>query len=217
MVGEGVLHIALQSASVTSVLVIGRRSCEVKDPKLTEILHHDFFNYSGIDDRIAGFDACFFCLGVTSIGKDEKEYTRLTYELTMSAATILARLNPSMTFCYVSGTGTDSSERGRTMWGRVKGKTENDLQKLGFKAVYLFRPGFIKPIRGLHNAYGASKVLGLFYPLWKFALPNYVCTLEDIGVSMIRVAEEGFTTPILENRDIEALALRSTPSGTPSP
>src|SRR5512133_2476442 len=140
MVGEGVLHEALRHPAVDAVLVIGRRPCGVTHPKLKEVLQKDFYDYSALEYQLRGYHACFFCLGVTSIGKKEEEYRRLTYDLTMAAARTLARLNPEMVFCYVSGAGTDSSERGRSMWARVKGKTENDLMKLPFKAVYAFRP-----------------------------------------------------------------------------
>ncbi|MGA3244405.1 MAG: epimerase [Bacteroidota bacterium] len=206
MVGEGVLDVALRHPDVESVLVIGRKRCDVKHEKLHEILHKDFYDYTGIQEQLKGFNACFFCLGVTSVGKKEDEYTRLTYDLTMSAATILARLNPDMTFCYVSGTGTDSSEKGRVMWARVKGKTENHLMKLPFKAVYAFRPGFIKPIEGQKNAYGVSKVLGVAYPLLKALLPKYVCALEDLGLAMIGVSTVGYSRKVLENPDIAGVA-----------
>jgi uncharacterized protein YbjT (DUF2867 family) len=206
MVGEGVLDVALKHPDVESVLVIGRKPCGVKHGKVREILHKDFFNYSGVEEQLKGFKACFFCLGVTSVGKKEEEYTRFTYDLTMSAATVLAKLNPDMTFCYVSGTGTDSSEKGRVMWARVKGKTENDLMKLPFKAVYAFRPGFIKPIDGQKNAYGISKVLGVGYPVLRALFPKYVCTLEDLGLAMIGVATVGYSSQILENPDIAELA-----------
>jgi hypothetical protein len=206
MVGEGVLDVALRYPDVESVLVVGRRPCGVRHEKLREIVHKDFFNYSAIEDQLKGFDACFFCLGVTSVGKKEDEYTRLTYDLTMSAARTLAKLNPEMTFCYVSGTGTDSSEKGRVMWARVKGKTENDLMKLSFKAAYGFRPGFIKPINGQKHAYGVSKVLGAGYPLLKALFPKYVCTLEDLGLAMIGVATKGYSGKVLENPDIARIA-----------
>jgi hypothetical protein len=206
MVGEGVLDVALRHPEVESVLVIGRKPCDVKHVKLIEILHEDFFNYSGIEDQLKEFNACFFCLGVSSVRKKEQEYARLTYDLTMSAATILAKLNPDMTFCYVSGTGTDSSEKGRVMWARVKGKTENHVMKLPFKAVYAFRPGFIKPIDGQKRAYGISKVLGAAYPLLKTLAPKYVCTLEDLGSAMIGVVRDGYFRQVLENPDIATLA-----------
>ena len=205
MVGEGVLDVALRHPDVELVLVIGRKSCNVKHEKLQEILHKDFFDYSSIGEQLKGFNSCFFCLGVTSVGKKEEEYHRLTYDLTMSAASILAKLNPDMTFCYVSGTGTDSSEKGRVMWARVKGKTENHLMRLPFKAAYALRPGFIKPIDGQKHAYGVSKVLGAGYPLLKTLFPKYVCTLEDLGLAMIGVASEGYCRQILENPDIAEL------------
>ncbi len=176
MVGEGVLHRALLDSGVESVLVIGRRPCGYQHAKLKELVHSDFYDYSSIEDRLKGFNACFFCLGVSSIGMNEKDYTRVTYDLTMAAATTLVKLNPSMSFCYVSGIGTDSTERGRSMWARVKGKTENDLAKLPFKAVYSFRPGFIKPIRGLQNTLAFAKALGPLFPALRFLFPRYVCT-----------------------------------------
>jgi len=204
MVGEGVLHVALASPDVESVLVIGRRPSEVQHPKLTEIIHEDFFNYEGIADRLLGYNACFFCLGVSSVGKKEEEYRRVTYDLTIAAATALSSRNPDMTFCYVSGAGTDSTERGRLMWARVKGKTENDLRAMSFKAVFCFRPGFIKPIPGLRRAYLLSHLLGWGYPLWKKAFPRLVCALEEIGRAMIAVSISGFRSPILENEDISS-------------
>ena len=191
MVGEGLLHVSLNHPDVGSVLVIGRKSCVLKHPKLREIVHKDFFDYSAIEDQLRGYNACYFCLGVTSVGKKEDEYTRLTYDLTMQAARVISKVNAGLTFCYVSGAGTDSTERGRIMWARVKGKTENDLRKLPFKAAYAFRPGFIKPIKGLNNAYGISKILGAIYPVLKLLLGNYVCTLEDLGLSMINATLSG--------------------------
>lgn len=206
MVGEGVLHECLNHSDVASVLVISRRSCNVTHPKLKELIHNDFFDYSTIEEKIKRYNACYFCLGVTSVGKNEQEYARLTYDLTIQAAKTLSRLNADMTFCYVSGTGTDATEKGRSMWARVKGKTENDLMKLPFKAVYALRPGFIKPIEGLKNAYGISKVLGGVYPILHFLLPNYVCTLEDLGLAMIKVTLSGYSTHVLENKDIAHIA-----------
>ncbi len=205
MVGEGVLHECLKHHEVESVLVISRRPCNVEHPKLKELIHDNFFDYSKVEDQLKGYNACFFSLGVSSIGMREKDYTRVTYDLTIQAANTLSRLNPDMTFCYVSGEGTDSTERGRLMWARVKGKTENDLMKLPFKASYMFRPGFIKPIKGLKNAYGVSKALGLFYPALKFLLSKHVCTLEDLGTAMIKVTMNGYHKNILENKDIAQL------------
>ncbi len=206
MVGEGVLHESLKQQEVESVLVIGRRPCGVKHDKLREIVHDDFFDYTLIRESLKGYDACFFCLGVSSVGMKEKEYTRTTYDLTMAAARTLSHLNPEMTFCYVSGTGTDSTEKGRLMWARVKGKTENDLMKLPFKAAYMFRPGLIRPIKGLKNAYAFSAMLGALYPLWKALIPRYVCTLEDLGAAMINASMVGYSKRILENKDIFELA-----------
>jgi uncharacterized protein YbjT (DUF2867 family) len=202
MVGEGVLLEALQHEQIDAVLAVGRRSCEMRHQKLEEVLHADFFDVSSLEQRLEGYDACFFCLGVTSVGKKEAEYTRLTHTLTLHVAGTLARLNPAMTFCYISGTGTDGTEKGRTMWARVKGRTENDLTKLPFKAVYNFRPGFIKPIAGQKHAYGISKALGLFYPALKLLFPKYVCTLHDLALAMIRVSTVGSPVRVLENRDI---------------
>ena len=206
MVGEGVLHESLNHVDVESVLVIGRRSCNVKHQKLKELVHADFFDYSSVVEHLKGYHACYFCLGVSSVGKNEKEYTRITYDLTMSAARTLSRLNPGMTFCYVSGAGTDSTEKGRIMWARVKGKTENDLMKLLFKAAYAFRPGFIKPIKGLKNGYLVSKILGVIYPVLKALFPKYVCTLHDLGLAMIQVTLTGYPQRIIENKDIAQLA-----------
>ncbi len=202
MVGEGVLHISLNNPEVSSVLVLGRRSCGVSHPKLSELILDDIFNISAVEASLIGFDACFFCLGTTSIGKSEQEYTKTTYTLTMNVATVLCKVNPGMTFCYVSGEGTDSSEQGRIRWARIKGKTENDLQKLGFKAVYNFRPGFIKPIHGMKNTLSFAKPILFIYPLIKFLLPSHECTLEELGRAMIKVSREGFSKNILENVDI---------------
>jgi uncharacterized protein YbjT (DUF2867 family) len=206
MVGEGVLDVALRHPAVESALAIGRASSGVRHPKLRELIHADFYDFSGIQDQLGGYDACFFCLGVSSIGMKEPAYARVTYDLTMAAARTLARLNPAMTFCYVSGTGTDSSEAGSSMWARVKGRTENDLARLPFKGVFLFRPGFIKPIRGLKKGYRTSRMLGLLYPVWRVLLPKYVCTLEDLGLAMIGVATRDYPKQILENPDIELCA-----------
>jgi len=205
MVGEGVLHEALKDDDVESILVVGRRPCGVIHPRLTELIHKDFFDYSTVEDRLRGYNACFFCLGVSSVGMAEGEYTRLTHDLTMQAAHTLAKLNPTMSFCYVSGAGTDGTEKGRSMWARVKGKTENDLAKLPFKAVYLFRPGYIKPTRGLKNTILFAKILEPLYPFLRLFLSKYVCTLEEVGLAMLRVVKEGYRQRILECRDISAL------------
>jgi hypothetical protein len=206
MVGAGVLHVILAHPDVAAVLVIGRRSCGVTHPKLTELLHNDFFNFATVEEQLRGFNACFFCLGVSSVGMSEKAYARISYDLTMSAANVLSRLNRDMSFCYVSGAGTDSTEQGRVMWARVKGRTENELMKLPFKAVYLFRPGFIKPINGVGHTHAISAVVGMLYPVWKFLVPQYVCTLEEVGLAMVHAAGHGYPHPVLENKDIVRLA-----------
>ncbi len=206
MVGEGVLHECLLHPDVASVLAVSRRPVEVQHPKLKELIHKDFFDYTPIERELSGYGACFFCLGVSSVGMKEEDYRRVTYDLTMSAARTLSRLNPAMTFCYVSGAGTDSTEQGRLMWARVKGKTENDLGRLPFKAVYLFRPGLIKPTPGLRRSFRIARVMGLLYPLWYLLLPKYVCTLRDLGLAMIHVAISGSPRRILESNDITNLA-----------
>ena len=205
MVGEGVLHESLLNPNVEDVLVIGRRSCGVTHPKLKEIIHADFFDLSAIKDQLKGYNACFFCLGVSSVGMKEKDYHRLTYDLTMHMATLLAELNPDMNFCYVSGAGTDSTEHGKMMWARVKGQTENDLLKLPFKA-YMFRPGFMRPTRGLQHAHKFYAYINWAYPVLRKLLPNYVITLQELGLSMINAALYGYEKPVLEVKDIVALA-----------
>ncbi len=202
MVGEGVLHECLKHPDIESVLVINRRSCGVNHEKLREIIHTDFSNFSPLESEIAGYNACYFCMGVTSLGKKEEVYTGLTYDLTMHVANTLVKLNPEMTFCYISGAGTDSTENGRSMWARVKGKTENDLMKLPFKASYMFRPGYIQPTKGLKNTYKFYKVVAPIYPLIKLLFSKYVCTLEEIGLSMINVTLFGSDKQILECKDI---------------
>jgi uncharacterized protein YbjT (DUF2867 family) len=213
MVGEGVLIKALRHKDVESVLVIGRRSCRITHDKLKELIHHDFFDYSTIEEHLKGYNACFFCLGVSSVGMNEQDYTRITYDLTMQAATTLSRANPGMTFCYVSGTGTDSTEHGRMMWARVKGKTENHLKELPFKSVFLFRPGLMKPVDGQKNLKPLYRAAGMLYPLWKFLSPKNVCTLDDVGLAMIHAVEIGYQKQILENMDITQLA-KITSSGS---
>ena len=202
MVGEGVLHVCLNSPDVESVLVLNRKPCGVTHPKLKEIIHKDFMDLTSIEDQLAGYNAGYFCAGVSSIGKKENEYTKITYDLTLNVANSLVQLNPEMVFTYVSGVGTDSTEKGRSMWGRVKGKTENDLQKLPFKDVYLFRPGYIHPIKGLQNTYKVYKALSPLYPIFEKLFPNYVGTLKELGNSMIYVTQNGYEKKVLECEDI---------------
>ncbi|MBI4429617.1 MAG: NAD-dependent epimerase/dehydratase family protein [Ignavibacteriales bacterium] len=206
MVGEGVLHESLKHNAVESVLVVGRRPCDVQHAKLREVVHGDLFDVSVIGENFTGYNACFFCLGISSIGVNEKDYRTVTYDLTMGVATILAKLNPDMTFCYVSGLGTDNTERGRSMWARVKGKTENDLMKVGFKATYSFRPGYIRPTKGLKRSLVIAKVLVPIYPLLATVFAKYVCTLQDVGLAMISVSRNGYHKHILECEDITQIA-----------
>ncbi len=206
MVGEGVLLECLQSTEVSSVLVVGRRPCGVTHSKLKEVLHQDFFNLTPIEDQLKGYDACYFCLGVSSVGMDNNEYYQKTYVLTMHMAGILSRSNPSMTFCYISGAGTDSTEQGRLNWARVKGKTENDLMKLPFKQVFAFRPGGIIAAKGQKNLLKLYNYIGWLLPVMKFFAPNSVSHVSDIGKAMIRVAQNGYSKKILEVSDINSAA-----------
>ncbi|MGB8491755.1 MAG: hypothetical protein WCE64_11925 [Bacteroidales bacterium] len=206
MVGEGVLHECLLSPAVESIVVVNRRPCGISDPKLTEIIHENFFDISPIENRLEGFDACFFCLGVTSINKNEQEYFKLTYTLTTGFAGRLAISNPQMTFCYISGAGTDPTEKGRLMWARVKGKTENDLMKMSFRKVYAFRPGFLEPTRGLKNTHRFYYIIKAIYPVFRFFLSNYTSTLKELGLAMINSVTTGYDKQILEVPDIVRLA-----------
>ncbi len=210
MVGEGVLHTILNDPNISSVLVIGRRPSGTVHEKMRELLHNNFFDLSNIESQLSGYTACYFCLGTTSLGKSEQEYYKTTYELTLHAAGTLSRLNPSMTFCYVSGEGTDSTEKGRTAWARIKGKTENDLMKLPFKAVYNFRPGFIRPIKGMKNTLRFAKPLEYLYPILKTLLPSHGTTMENIGHAMVNVTLSGYPKHILENKDIDLAAARQS-------
>lgn len=206
MVGEGVLHECLLHPAVEEVLVVGRKPCGVSHPRLREVVHPDFFDLSPVRDRLKGYNACFFCLGVTSLGKSAEEYERLTYTLTMRAAETLAALNPEMTFCYVSGAGTDGTEKGRIAWARVKGRTENHLMKLPFKKVHAFRPGFLRPTPGLGNALGFYKYIDFLYPAARALAPNHVSTLRELGLAMINAVLGGHEKPVIEVRDIVALS-----------
>lgn len=208
MVGEGVLMEALAHPDVEKVLVINRKSCGVAHPKLTEILHTNFHDLSPVADQLAGYNACFFCLGVSSVGMKKDVYYSLTYTLTMHMAEILSKQNSDMTFCYVSGAGTDSSEKGRLSWARVKGKTENDLMKLPFKKVYAFRPGFMLPEKGAKNAHGYYAVFRILYPGLRALFPGFVSTLKVVATGMINSVLKGYEKPVLEVKDIAELAKR---------
>ena len=208
MVGEGVLHECLKSETVEKVLVVGRCSCSVTHPKLTEIIVKDFFDLSLIENELKGFNACFFCLGMSSVGVSKEEYERMTYDLTMNFAKTLVKENPDMTFCYVSGKGTDSTEKGSLHWARVKGKTENDLMKLGFKRAFAFRIGFVKPSEGAKNVLTAYKYVGWLYPLVRAVSNNYASTLSEVGQAMIKSVTKGYEKQVLEVEDIIKLSQR---------
>lgn len=186
------------------VLIINRKPSGISHPKLKEIVHGNFFDISSLEPQLLGYNACFFCLGVSSVGMKEDEYRRMTYDLTLHVAQTLARVNPGMTFCYISGAGTDSSEQGRSMWARVKGKTENDLMKLPFKRVYNFRPGFMKPTKGLKNTSSFYKYIGWLYPLTRAM--GGATTLAELGQAMIKAVTKGYSKPVVEVKDIIELA-----------
>jgi uncharacterized protein YbjT (DUF2867 family) len=207
MVGQGVLLECMREAAVELVVTVGRTPTGVRDAKVREIVHSDMTDYRGMEESLTGFDACFFCLGVSSAGMKEADYERLTYGLTMAAAEMLSRVNGGMTFIYVSGSGTDSSEHGRSMWARVKGRTENALLRLPLEA-YMFRPGFIEPLDGIKSRTASYRafyaVVGPMMPLLRRAFPNLVLSTRDIGRAMLSVALRGYAKRVLETRDIRA-------------
>lgn len=206
MVGEGVLNECLRRDEVGEVLIINRRASGFSHPKLKEVIHADFFNLSVIEDQLKGYDACYFCLGMSSVGVDADTYYRMTYTLTMHVAETLSRLSPGMTFCYVSGASTDSTEQGRVRWARVKGKTENDLMKLPFRQVYNFRPGALIADKDAKNVPKLYKYLGWLIPVIKLLMPNGISTLQELGNAMIQVTLKGYTKSIIEVEDIHAIA-----------
>lgn len=217
MVGGGVLLECIGDPEVSSVLVVGRTPCGVDDPKVVEIIHQDFFDFTTIEDRLSGCDACFFCLGVSAAGMTEEKYRHLTYDLAIAAAETLARLNPGMTFCYVSGQGTDSTEKGRVMWARIKGATENRLLEMPFKAAFMFRPGYIQPMKGIRSKtrlyQSLYTALSWLYPVLARVMPNRVTTTEKHGRAMIAVSLRGYSKSILDPQDINELAKTRDESG----
>jgi uncharacterized protein YbjT (DUF2867 family) len=208
MIGAGTLIECLEDPRVETVLAIGRKPCGVRHAKLEEVLRQDFHDYTTVQDRWREFDACLFCLGVSSAGMDEAAYRRITFDLTLASARSMAAVNPAMVFCYVSGAGTDSSARGRSMWARVKGETENALLALPFRAAYMFRPGYIQPMKGVRSHtrwYQALyDVVGPLYPVFRRVAPGAVTNTVTLGRALIRVAAQGYPTRILEGRDINA-------------
>jgi len=209
MVGQGCLRECLLDTDVEDVLAVGRSPTGQRHTKLREIVHDNFLDFSSLESQLAGFDACFFCLGVSSVGMSEERYRHLTYDITMAAATTLAKLNPRMVFVYVTGAGTDSTEQGRSMWARVKGKTENDLLKLPFKAAYMFRPAGIQPLHGIKSRtawYQALYVAAApLLTLLNRVAPRYMTTTEKLGRAMIGVARDGYPRSVLESEDINAI------------
>ncbi|HEV2483365.1 MAG TPA: epimerase [Puia sp.] len=253
MVGEGVLHECLRHPAVEAVLILNRKPLGLTHPKLREIVHPDFYNLAPVESQLTGYNACFFCLGVSSVGMPAEEYYKVTYTLTMHVAQTLSRLNPlpaptgppaaspsgnpanranpanpaasaqaatpgNMIFAYVSGAGTDSTEKGRSRWARVKGKTENDLMQLPFRRVYAFRPGFIKPIKGLSNAHAFYKYVNWLFPLGRALYPGGFATLSEVGLAMIHLALHCDGDAIVSGKDIiryaaaEAAALTASNS-----
>lgn len=214
MVGQGVLRECLRDADVESVLSVGRTPTGREHPKLREILHSDFTDFAPIAEDLAGYDACLFCLGISSAGMKEADYRRITYDYTMAAARVLAERSPRMTFIYVSGAGTDSTEKGRSMWARVKGETENALLALPFAASYMARPGYIQPMHGIVSKTALYRVvyaiMAPFYPLWRRLLPRLVTTTEDVGRAMLQAAKHGAPARILENAQLNELSLAYT-------
>ncbi len=215
MVGAGALLECLSDDRVASVTAIVRTATGKSHPKLREIVHQDFLSYDSLRSEFTAIDACFFCLGVSSAGMSEANYARLTYDLTLAAANAMVAVNPAITFCYVSGLGTDSTERGRTMWARVKGRTENALLALPFKAAYMFRPAFIQPMHGVRSKTGWYQAMYLVaapvYPILSRLFPQYSTTTANLGRALLSVAHNGYPHPILYSRDINQLANRSGP------
>jgi uncharacterized protein YbjT (DUF2867 family) len=210
MVGQGVLRECLLDPDVKLVQAVGRSATGTQNAKLREVFHADLWDYRAIEGSMSDFNACFFCLGITSSGMAEPDYERVTYGITIAAAEVLSRLNAGMTFIYVSGAGADSSEKGRVMWARVRGKTENALLRMPFKATYIFRPAVIQPLHGIQSRTTAYRILysitAPLLPLFRRLMPGYVSTTEEIGRAMLIVAKKGAPKPILESRDIVEIA-----------
>jgi nucleoside-diphosphate-sugar epimerase len=202
MVGEGVLFECLKHPAVEQVLIVNRKPRDITHPKLRELIVPDFMKLDDVASQLAGYNACFFCAGISSAGLSEADYTHITYDVTLHFARTLLQANPEMTFIYVSGAGTDSTEKGRLMWARVKGKTENALTKIGFRREYNFRPGFMKASPGQRNLKWTYKALGWAYPIWRVVTPNLVSTMQQVGRAMINAALQGCPKQILEVPDI---------------
>lgn len=207
MVGEGVLLECINNEHVTDILLLNRKHHPITDPKVKEIIVKDFMQAEGIQDTLQGYDACFFCAGISSVGLKEDIYKHITYDITMHVAKILSTVNPAMTFIYVSGSGTDSSEKGKLMWARVKGKTENDLLQLPFKAVYNFRPGIMRSTPGQKNVKWGFKIIDALYPMLNFLFPAFVSTLQELALAMITVVITPYKSTTLEVNDIKKILI----------
>ena len=198
MVGEGVLHECLKDPKIASITLLTRRSTGVVHPKVTEVLLTDLFAFTGNEPGLNNADACFYCLGATSIGKSEEAYTKLTHDLTLKIARPLLQLNPDITFCYVSAKGTG----GKTMWARVKGRTENDLAKMGFRQFFAFRPFMLTPTKGLRNTHGFYNYISWLFPLGRMVYPEGFCTLRELALAMIQVGYQGYSKKIITPTDM---------------
>jgi uncharacterized protein YbjT (DUF2867 family) len=209
MLGQGVMRECLLDDGVARVVTLGRHATGNAHPKVREIVHADLFHLQPIEQQLTGLDACFYCLGATAAGKSEREYARINYDMTLAVAETLARLDPDMTFVYVSGMGTDSTERGRTMWARVKGRAENALLRLPFKAAYMLRPGIILPMHGIKSRTTLYRVfyslMTPLYPALRALFPRSITTTEHLGRVMLRLARSGYSKPVLESADIALL------------
>ena len=206
MVGEGVLLVCLENPAISNVLIINRKPLGITHPKLKEIIHYDFHDLSSVEEHLAGYDACFFCLGVSSVGMKMDPYRKVTYDLTMHFGETVSRLNRGMVFIYVSGAGTDGSEKGKIEWARIKGKTENDLRRLPFRRVYGYRPGFIRPYKGQKRAHAFYTYINWFFPVGKKLSPDYFNTMEELGLSMIRLVTEDHPKETIYGKEITLLA-----------
>ena len=206
MVGEGVLLECLRDPAVEAVLLLSRKPSGYAHPKLRELLHADFQHLAVVETQLTGYNACFYCAGVSSLGISQAEYERITYDTTLAVAQTLLRLNPDLAFCYVTGAGTDNSERGRSHWARTKGRTENALLRLPFRAAYMFRPGFMRATSGQRNVLNMYKYVDWLYPVFRKLTTTYVSTMEEVGVAMLTAVKNGYPKPVLEVRDIVALA-----------
>lgn len=212
MIGKGILYECLENPSISSILLINRTSIEMEHEKIKEILIEDFHNLSPFRDVLSGYDACYYCLGVSSYRMKEKEYNEITYKMTLHLAKLLSDINPDLSLCYVSAVGSDSSEQGRSMWARVRGKTENAILKLPLKSAYLFRPGYVQPMKGIKSKTSMYTtmytIVKPFYPIFKYLIPNKVTTTSAIGKAMIYTSLHGSDKTILYNKDINELAVK---------